>query len=93
MKFKSFLLFVVATAPILSDTPTHEAAMNAVDPMNQAAQAIAGLAIQLKAQVPAYEKLDCCNRYSTQNSALQQQIPYARKTRNCLENLSARDPR
>ena len=57
MKFKSFLLFVVATAPILSDTPTHEAAMNAVDPMNQAAQAIAGLAIQLKAQVPAYENL------------------------------------
>ncbi len=57
MKFKSLLLFIVATAPILSNTPTPEATMNTVDPMNQAAQAIAGLAIQLKAQVPAYENL------------------------------------
>ena len=57
MKFKSFLLFVVATVPILSNTPTPEAAMNAVNPVDQAAQAIAGLAVQLKAQLPAYENL------------------------------------
>ncbi len=55
MKFKSFLLMIVATAPILSNNLTPEAAMNAVSPADQAAQAIAGLAVQLKAQVPAYE--------------------------------------
>ena len=57
MKLKSFLLMLVATAPILSNTPTPEATMNAVNPIDQAAQAIAGLALQLKAQVPAYENL------------------------------------
>lgn len=51
------MLFVVATAPILSNPPTPEATLNTVNPVDQAAQAIAGLVLQLKAQVPAYEHL------------------------------------